>query len=219
MEPMNVFHEHAYTVQTVHSVIRRCIDQLLVHADQIITPKDTLDYLGFLQSVVWFIHEHHENEEEGIFKVLSTVESAKPVLNRMEKDHDQLMTLLKAMEQFKTIQDFDAQKIKEAVLQVQQLMLPHLDLEEQTLTPENFESWGISETQVKEADAAILKKVKKSDPSILLPLVFYNLNNEERSKWWNNMFPWMLRRIIFPLAIAPKHVKYWQFAYNGPKRR
>jgi hemerythrin-like domain-containing protein len=187
--------------------------------DQVTTPKDTLAYLGFLQSVTWFIHEHHENEEEGIFKVLSKVEPSQSVLNRLEQDHGQLLILLKALEQYKTLQEFDAGKIKASVLQVQQLMLPHLDLEEENLTPENFESWNMSLKEVEDADAAIVKKVQKSDPSILLPLVYYHLTEEERRQWWNKTFPWILRRLIFPLAIAPKHAHYWQFSYHGPKRK
>ena len=63
-----------------------------------------------------------------------------------------------------------------------------------------------------------MTKVQKEDGSLVLPILFFNVDDKEHKSFIEHRFPWILRRIVFPLFIAKKHASAWRFAYRPPSR-
>ena len=98
-------------------------------------------------------------------------------------------------------------------------LLPHLTNEEEMSRKESLVAHNFTNEMLKQLNDKILAKIKTEDGSLILPLIFYNLNEEETVRFLNPKFPWILRKIIFPFNIAKQHKGYWKFAQMPPKKK
>ena len=62
----NMLDEWGYDITCVHSVLRRCMEQIVLHAKTVQT-QDIPAFLGFVSAFVYFLHSHHTNEDEFVF--------------------------------------------------------------------------------------------------------------------------------------------------------
>lgn len=92
------------------------------------------------------LHHHHEGEDEKIFPAIAAVRpDAVPLMERLEREHQDLVTKLDAVDAavaaFEAAPDADHQRAAhDAFRVVQDMLVPHLDIEDAELLPVAAES-------------------------------------------------------------------------------
>ncbi|KAI8833893.1 hypothetical protein BC829DRAFT_407557 [Chytridium lagenaria] len=183
----SAYHRHVTSIKHVHLIIRNSLDSLIK---------------GYLSAALTFLHSHHHHEDVATFPMLGKVVDMK----RFVDDHDTLREVLKKL---------DAMVEGEIEREVKEMLWPHLQAEEELVTVE-FLKTNISEKDVEAADDVILSMVKKEDGSISLPFMRYNMTPEGVTEFWEQLFPWVLRWVIFPWFLEPAHKGYWKYAMYSP---
>lgn len=216
---MDAMEAHAYDVKVIHNVLRRSLAQLVQHAqDKGQSEKQFSSFLGFLRAFLELLHAHHHHEDAIMFPFFK----AKGMdFDQEFEDHKALDSLMADLASLSTLEDlaqFPRDTCHAKLVALRDLMGPHLDSEEQKITPANMRSAGLTEAEVKAMDEQVQKEAQKADGTLILPLIYYHLDKEERKRFWARMFPWAFRRIIFPFVIKKKHASYWQYSmYYAPR--
>jgi len=223
MDPIDRF---VYAIQSVHNVLRRSLDQLLLHAasssdsDSDAAPElDVKNYLGFLSAYLELLEGHHAHEEKLIFPEL---QSRGVDMSQLEGDHQQLETImaeLKAMAQVEDLAAFSLGPMREKLSALKGPLEEHLAAEETAITVETFKKAGFTSSDVEGLENRVNEMAKTLDGTLTLPLMYYHLTEEEKNKFWDPNLPWLLRWIIFPLFICRAHKGYWEFAQNAPTKK
>ncbi|KAJ3041381.1 hypothetical protein HK097_002287 [Rhizophlyctis rosea] len=216
--PADVFQTHVDGLHMIHSVLRNGL-QSAINNCQTVTPTTLPSYLHYLRIYHQLLHSHHDHEEDFEFPVFKP---KMPTIDAFEEEHVKLMSLLDELkdlskEENATEEKFDREKTEKCLKELQGLMVPHLAAEEKEVTASNLKSLGFTEKEVAEVDKKIGGALAKLDGSIFVPMMYYNMDDDMKSRQWLTHFPWILRSVIFPWFWASKHKLIWQFTAYPPK--
>jgi hemerythrin-like domain-containing protein len=144
-------------------------------------------FINYLRSLLSLFHSHHLVEDDLIFPYFKKNQLSAPY-ETMNEQHQALLPVLDNFE--KSIdnwvndpsnQEFIA-NLRETLEQLQQLWIPHFQLEEEYLCEEKISSLLSDEEQVKLAHEFGEYAAKHIDKDYLvIPFILYNLSPEERA--------------------------------------
>ena len=132
-------------------------------------------------------------------------------LSELHKEHKELEVLLKDLTEFSSgAKTFDANTISSLLNQADLLLHVHLQREEELFSVDNLKKVFPPElySEIERTGNAYHKSL---DGAVLLPCLLLNMSPEERSAF-TARFPFILKRIIFPYVLVPKHKGWWRFA-------
>ena len=202
-----------HTLQT-HS--NRTMNQIIKFAPQIRSEKDKKDFAFYVYAFTYLLDFHHTDEDDLVFPLW---ESKGIDMHTFKDEH---VVYHKIIEELKSISqglvaEFSAQRVQELCMQLKATLTPHLKAEEQLSNRATFERYGFTGQDLDNLTAQILERVKLLDGSIFLPLILYQITPFEYENFVSLKFTWILRKVIFPLVIAPKHKDSWRFCWNDPR--
>jgi hemerythrin-like domain-containing protein len=125
----------------VHRALRRDLERTRTALRQPIPPHDE-QRRAIAEHVVWmmeFLHRHHENEDAGLYPVIRARSSeATALLDDMAADHRRVAVALEALSGAARRYGDDpdaAEALFDAVVELESILLPHLDREEADAMP------------------------------------------------------------------------------------
>jgi len=151
--------------QVVHDVFRLATNRL-VDASQKLEPSKLQpvigQYWGFYAAV---LHHHHHNEDDSIFPALLAVRpDMAEFIKTLEDDHRQLIRTMDAVDS--AVAAFDQQPdaahqkaVCDAAVEVREMLLPHLDAEDEKILPAIAQS--IPPKEWDRLDKAALKSIPR----------------------------------------------------------
>lgn len=192
------------------------MNQIIKFAPQIRSEKDKKDFAFYVYAFTYLLDFHHTDEDDLVFPLWE----AKGI--DMQSFKDEHVVYHKIIQELKSISqgpvgEFSAQQVQELCLQLKATLTPHLKAEEQLSNRATFERHGFTGQDLDNLTAQILEKVKLQDRSIILPLILFQITPFEYENFVGLKFPWILRKVIFPFVIAPKHKDSWRFCWNDPR--
>ena len=212
---------HCRNVKIAHNIIKRSLDKLLEYSHCESIKSDIENYVGFLKTFLAFVNAHHHHEEQFEFVLLKKYGFD---IDQQELDHHNLLTVLDDISTFAVngcseLSEASMQLLRTNLSKLRELMIPHLELEESIVTPDSLEQAGVTNDKLIQLDKDIKKSFSETvDINLMLPLVKYSLDEDERNSVWNTNFPFLLRRVIFPLKIKKVFYGYWRYAAYPPKK-
>ncbi|KAJ3040691.1 hypothetical protein HDV00_010584 [Rhizophlyctis rosea] len=211
----DAYQAHVNGLHMIHGVLRTALASALKHSTTV-PPQFRASYLRYLRAYHDLLLSHHDHEEEIEFPVFK---SKMPAIDQFEEEHHKLTALLselKALSDDTKAAEYDAARTERCLRELQDLMIPHLAGEEKEVTVEKLRAKFTVE-EVQEVDAKIQAALKKHDGTIVVPIMYYNMDKQARDGVWVEVFPWILRTVIFPFFLARKHKDMWQFAAFPPQ--
>ncbi|KAI8622478.1 hypothetical protein BC830DRAFT_1089362 [Chytriomyces sp. MP71] len=225
---MDAYEDNIFVLTTIHNVIRRSLVQVVKNCDAQHVPdkKKLRSFLGFAEATIVNLHSHHHHEDLLYFPLLKKYGIETESLSEEHKALEGLLTEVLAIvkspktdkKAWKAIKpsNFDFAGLKSKVEQIQTILLPHLEREELEHTAEKTRNSGLPSDVLIKCHEDIAAEAQKDDPTLVLPLLYYHLNEKELKDMWNAKFPFVLRTLIMPIFRAV-HVDYWQFSYSKSK--
>ncbi|KAJ3407441.1 hypothetical protein CcCBS67573_g02698 [Chytriomyces confervae] len=210
-------------IRTVHNVIKRSLVQCIHNCNAAAVPskKALKSFLGYVDAAMDMLHHHHTNEDDVYFPVLRksglTTES-------LSAEHEQLHPLIadvthvvqvyRRAQEFKTVsQDtFDFASLKSKLEEIQRILVPHLDKEEEEHTAQVLRDAGIKASDLNDVHNKISKAEQARDPTMALPFLYLHLTAEEKISFWKAVMPFFVRFILLPI-VTFAHRDYWAFSY------
>lgn len=200
----------------IHQVITRALG-VAIENSRIFSEEEHIDaaqregLLVYIKSLVQLLDSHHLIEDELIFPYFREKISSMPV-DTMVDQHQSLLTVLEILSQelqaaTDNVTDRQVLKSLQSTLEkVQEIWLPHYQLEETYLTEDNISSVidQTEQTRLCHSFAEASKKHIKED-YFVLPFVFYNLPEQER-KIMAKVFPPIVSEQLIPIVWKEK----WQ---------
>jgi len=108
-------------------------------------------------------------------------------------------------------------KISGTIKKISELLLPHLQAEEDTVTIELLNS-NMKKEEIQELHDKIKKSAQKGpDSKMMIGLIIYSLDDNERNTFYsNNQMPSFVTKFIFPVAMKKTHEPLFPFLFNPP---
>ena len=220
-----VYHDD---LTTIHNVLRRATDQIIEHSRNFPPPEEIPNFMGFVSAYIYFLHSHHTNEDEIVFP---RFEAQGYNMTGFEEDHKEFSEMLDSLSAMATnfstaattssvaFGKSDGNDLADLVERMKSALFPHLQREEDLSTANLLSAHNFTDDMIIDLNKRILAKVQTEDASLVLPIIFYHLTEEEMRSFGKRNFPWILRRFIFPYFIARKHKGYWKYSLNISQRR
>ncbi len=208
------FHEqYQIDLTTVHNVLRRAINQVIL-VGPTISPQDIPDFLVFCRATSYFLESHHTNEDLFVFPLW---EKRGIKMESFSTEHQEIHSLVEEMSHLALSQQADDKtvaRLVEVAREIKDVLFPHLDQEEEISTPKVMEQHNITKSDLDQMNKGIFSRVAKEDPFLVLPIIFFHVTPEEKKKFVQTNFPFLLRRILFPLIFSRKFKGAWRFSFK-----
>ncbi|KAI8804782.1 hypothetical protein BJ742DRAFT_822419 [Cladochytrium replicatum] len=221
-----------------HQVLRRAIISILDHAPKLTTVADVNDFVTYVDTFRDFLVSHHHHEDDVAFPYLSRGKSVPGLskidvpgaprleFSRFHREHGELHNLLENLKEWTTSarksldadlakspkpatpSAYDHASLTKTITSIQIFLLPHLKAEEDLCTPESIRE-RFSNREIKIISNEVERAAMASgDPRYVMPLILFNLDDDDRRAWFTERMPWWFRRVILPYVFLPwtKHI-------------
>jgi hemerythrin-like domain-containing protein len=168
---MDTFERFCHHVLAVHSSLRTGLQVLIESLNAKIPQNEVQNYLGALEAYLQFLVHHHRTEDEFEFPALSK-RGFSIVTTEFGVEHKSLNVYLEDLQKLSTGTVLDQVVVKNLLLKVQEILVPHLQKEEAQLTPEALKANGITEAEINEIEKQIETANKKLDGTMVLPILY-----------------------------------------------
>jgi hypothetical protein len=203
---------------SIHAAQLRFLDRLVEAAGDSRAHEAAL--LTGVEAMVALFHSHHGTEEEVVFPEW-TAHQKDPVIDRFVAAHRGLEAAARNVEttvgKARNGGDGAATELSPALRTLQALMRTHFADEDNYFTVERI-GQVVGEARVAAMGPRIAEhsKAHSNPPWLVLPAVFFNLNDAEWATFRHH-YPWFLREILVKMIWKPK----WKvmtpfFAYPPP---
>jgi hemerythrin-like domain-containing protein len=187
-----------HSLNLVHTALRRSLATIVKTSEAPIADADRSGFVDFTNRFAKFLHVHHDGEEEIVFPVLAKSSSAeaKKLTDGWKGDHATLIPKLRTMEA--ACAEFARGGAREPLAQaakaVQDILVPHLDAEEQALDAATLATLVTGEEAAGIARASSKHGQRVGGPAVLM-LFLHSLTGEEQRSHFSSM-PWFVRKIL-----------------------
>ncbi len=181
----------------VHQVIRDSVEIVL----RTPKPEDAeleRQFFVYQRALLGLIHGHHHHEDDIVFPALlksggKNCADWPKLQDRLAKDHKELEAILANVAAF--LDKPEGQSHVAVWTPVQKLLLPHLQAEEDYMTPERLETMP---KEAQEAAEEAIKTANKADPlgHLTLPLLLWGMNDENYEQMVRPHFPAFVRKVL-----------------------
>ncbi|KAH7100334.1 hypothetical protein BKA62DRAFT_771604 [Auriculariales sp. MPI-PUGE-AT-0066] len=201
-----------WIMQRAHSVIKQGYASIMKHLDN--PPLDDLtNFIGYCDSWVGCIVNHHDSEEATLFPALARHLDMSTEQSQHKVMHDHLDDIHAYLTHPDTLQSFSADKLREKMLAVRDVLFDHLDAEIKHLGRENLEPhWSAEEL---DAMLKALDDYAKAHVDLWteLPFAIGHVPPPYRGNF--PAFPWIMRVTVIPV-IALRYSGRWKYCpYNA----
>ncbi|KAF7325853.1 hypothetical protein MKEN_00436000 [Mycena kentingensis (nom. inval.)] len=207
--PTDRYAQMQYMMRNTHELYKTAYKQILPHLDN--PPLDDLfNFLFYVRAWASSIVGHHDSEEAVLFPFLNT----KLDFSHEMEQHVPIAAGLDAIIKFIDVSQglperFDAKKFKQLVVGLGDALFEHMDEEVEDLAPEKLKVF--TEEELKHAGEVLMVWIRAhSDKYVTLPFMRCHTPPELKEVW--PPFPWILKRVVIPWFLAPKHAEAWKYA-------
>lgn len=200
------------TLVTHNAAAHRAIERVLERLETVARDTPELPALADgTAAAVTLVRGHHAYEDDLLLPLLARKGADGP-WGRVADDHERLAVLLGRLERAT-----DADR-EDRVAAVRELVVPHMALEEEHLT-EAFWRSLLSDDEAKAfgKEVAAHSRAHLKPSTQLLPLILFNLDDEERAAFTAPM-PAFVSRGLVPYAFRPMWRKLRPFMTHPPRR-
>ncbi|KAJ7126069.1 hypothetical protein C8R44DRAFT_874446 [Mycena epipterygia] len=207
--PTDPFMSMQYNMANTHDTYKLGYKTIIPHLDK--PPLDDLDnFLGYCRAWASSIVGHHDSEEEVLFPFLSQKLDFASELEQHVVVAEGLTNIIKYIDQ--SLADhsaFDSAKLKDMMETLAGPLFEHLDEEVEDLAPEKMKVFTPEEISKAGKDLMVYIRAH-SEKYITLPFMRCHTPPELKEIW--PPFPWVVKRLVVPWILAPKHAGYWKYA-------
>jgi len=188
---------------TIHKIISRGLNISIRKCDEYLSKKgipqgETTGFYMYLSTLKKVTHAHHLSEDDVAFPYFMNLIEAP--YDRLKDDHQKIASILETLDKhISEIPSSGVGKLREVLLEIEKLWVPHIIIEEENLTAEKLNKViGIKE------QADLTEKLSRhgrenSGPGPLtLPFMIYNLEGNDREAF-TKPFPWILKKVLIPI--------------------
>ena len=190
----------------VHLAIRRSLATVVTTAARPLAEEERAGFADFSGRVAKFIRSHHDGEEEIVFPALEKAGLAE--VKVWKQEHEALLGALGRLDEAiaQVARGGAAEPLARAAVEVQGVLVPHLDAEEAVLD-RAIRDLVSAEQAAALAQAASKHGQKHGGPRQLI-LFLHSLSDEEQRAHFGRM-PWPVRRVL---------VRIWDRSFRAAVR-
>ena len=188
----------------IHKIISRGLSTSIRKCDEYIAkngipPGETKGFSMYMAALKRVTYAHHLSEDEIAFPYFKGYIDAP--YNRLKDDHNNISSILDALEQCLTnISTGDAGKLRGVLDEFEKLWIPHIGTEEENFTASKLSPVvGMKEQLNIEEKLARHGKENAGPGPLTLPFMFYNLEGKDR-EYFMMHFPWIVKKVLVPIV-------------------
>jgi hemerythrin-like domain-containing protein len=212
--------EIARGLARVHAVLRRSLDSIERVASEPVAEGDRAAFAEFTERFILFLEVHHDGEEEIIFPAVKTAAEKASVdgpgasVAGWRADHEKLLTRLASLKsataQFRG--GGAVEPVREASAGVRELLIPHLDSEEATMS-DVLVTKLMSMDEAQGMMMAASKHGQQHGGPRVLMLFIHSLSDDEQRAHFGKV-PWFVRKILMKRIWARDFRPCLRYAHN-----
>ncbi|KAJ7204653.1 hypothetical protein GGX14DRAFT_645750 [Mycena pura] len=198
-----------YNMANTHDLYKLAYKTILPHLDK--PPLDDLDnFLGYCRAWASSIVGHHDSEEAVLFPFLNKKLDFSHAIEQHVVVANGLNEIINYIDQSSAEHStFDSAKLKNMMEALAGPLFEHLDEEVEDLAPEKLSVFTADELTQGGKELMVYIRAH-SDKYITLPFMRCHTPPELKEIW--PPFPWIVKRLVVPWFLAPKHAGYWKYA-------
>jgi hypothetical protein len=206
-----IYEKYYKSLCLIHKIILRSVDSIIKHSDEEKVKMDAKNFMGYILCFHDTIHEHHHNEEEFVFPLMKIKHDVSP----LENDHRILIEHMNELKSFvmecaNKKKKYNSHELKEIILKIKELIVPHFNEEETQSTPEALEK-NFSAKEINDVIEKILKENQKnSSPWKDLVFISSHLNEDEKNFFFAEM-PFLIKFLLKHL-FCRRFSGYWKYS-------
>ncbi|KAI9027088.1 hypothetical protein DFJ74DRAFT_662978 [Hyaloraphidium curvatum] len=208
----DAFAHFAGNLALAHKVLRRGVHQMENNAPKV-GEADVPAFVGYSLAFLANLKSHHDQEEQIIFPAL---DKAAPGLAARHEEHGVLAGAMGNLGGYlEGVRDgkepWDHERFAEVLWRVKKVVLPHVDAEEEDLSPADLKSGGVGPDTMAELNKAMAAH-GKSQPNKTVDFAFMiaHLSADERAAFFAKA-PYFVREWIF-WSYTLWNWSWWRYA-------